>query len=502
MPAPRPATRFTIPLLLIGSWLAWLGVLFVLPEHWPVLLIWVAGLSLAGMWGSTHPTWEFYGPMASRARDPKRVALSFDDGPDPVTTPQVAALLEEHGARGTFFCVGKRVAEHPEVVRRLVDAGHQVALHGHHHEWQRMVREPWLIDDLTAADAAVFAAVGRRPRWYRPPIGLVAPPMMNVVRRWRLQLGGWSVRPFDGRIDDPDAIRKVVGSKVEAGDVVLLHDAPPLDGSGRRPPALEALPGILEDLQSRGLEVVTMAELFDVPAFFEENEVDLPQRQSFRRGRLQLSVWATTTTLLLTALLFATTGVARAEPLPEGLQVAAKALAAHETVAAQFEQRKSSILFVEDMVRTGTLSLRRSDGRLLWEYVDGPAFLLADGKFYPAGKTKEEAGKEGSAGFSMPGGDQLVGVLQAVFSLEAAAIEKHFVATETAPGTWQLVPKDAAGKALFTSVTLEVGGEPLAVRRTTMVESTGDTTVLTFTDVVVDGDLPDARFQTPAERSE
>lgn len=197
----------------------------------------------------------------------------------------------------------------------------------------------------------------------------------------------------------------------------------------------------------------------------------------------------------------AASAFAGSKALPDELLSAAKSLSAHDTVKASFEQTKSSVLFVEDMVRTGTLEMRHSDSRLLWTYDDGPAFLMAGGRFYPAGKTAEEVGKEGAAGFSMPGAGNMSGVLQAVFTLDPDALAAHFSAAVSEPGTFELTPKDAAAKGMFSKVTLTVGGVPIAVRRTLMHEPTGDVTTLEFSDVAVGGALADERFMTPSERS-
>ena len=498
-----PSTRFVVPSLIAICWAVLAAVVFVIPAHWPVLGIWLGLLLGAVVAGSARPSLDFFGQALSRnpaAGD--RVALTFDDGPDGQHTLRIAELLEGAGGRGTFFVVGRRVLEHPEVVAELVRRGHQVGLHGHDHVWHLMLREPLLIDDLLAVDAAVHAATGRHPRWYRPPIGLTAPPMMNVLRQWRLFFAGWSVRPFDGRVDDPHEVRRRV-SAVGPGDVVLLHDASPVSGPPRPPPVVDALPGILEDLQGKGLRPVTMSELFDEPAWFEEDEVSQINRMSFRRGRLQLTVWATATALCLGLAAFALGGTAHAgePPLPPELLVAAKALSGNETVRARFVQTKSSILFVEDMVRTGTLEMRRSDRRLLWTYADGPAFLMADGRFYPAGKTAAEAGEDGTAGFSMPGGADFAGILQALFTLEPTALSTHFVGTALGAGQFALVPRKSEAKGLFTQVILSVGGVPVVLQSTRMEEATGDVTVIAFSETETGITIPSARFQTPAERS-
>lgn len=273
-------------------------------EDWPVLLVWLGLLLLTVAWGVVSPSRDILGPSRSKAVSPNCVALTFDDGPHPETTRVIAGMLEKHGAKGTFFAIGKRAAAHPDVLAELVTAGHQVGLHSHSHHWKVMVHDSWFLEDLLAVDKAVHDAVGKHARWYRPPFGLVAPPVMNVREQWNLQVAGWSVRPRDGRIDDVEQVTATVLRETGPGDVVLLHDAPPIDGPDRRPPMLDALPQILEGLAAKGLQAVTMAELFGEDAWFAEDAVDEGQRSKLRYRGIHLLIRTTAAALVLSAAWF------------------------------------------------------------------------------------------------------------------------------------------------------------------------------------------------------
>lgn len=304
MDAPRPPTRFVLPLVLTICWSVIVAVFVRFDHDWPVLLVWLGLLVLTLIWGSSSPNTHILGPARSRATGTRRaVALTFDDGPHPETTRAIAAMLDEAGAKGTFFTIGQRAGQHPEVLRELVDGGHQVGLHGHAHNWRVMLHDPWFLDDLAAADAAVHEAVGKHARWFRPPIGLVAFPLFNVRQQWDLQVAGWSVRALDGRIDDLDLIKRRV-LEADAGDVILLHDAPPLDGPDRRPPMLDALPAILDGLKAKGLEAVTMAELFEESAWFTDEAVAAQDRSRLRFRGVHLVTRATLAGLLLSSVWF------------------------------------------------------------------------------------------------------------------------------------------------------------------------------------------------------
>jgi len=314
MDAPRPLdaaaplTRFLLPAVLVICWAVTIAVHVHFRHDWPVLLVWLGLLLLTMGWGVVSPSRDILGPARSRSRKPGAVALTFDDGPDPETTRAIAAMLDDVGAKGTFFAIGKRAEEHPEVLAELVAGGHQVGLHGYAHDWKAIVYGRWFLDDLRRADEAVRAAIGKHARWYRPPFGLVAPPAMNVRQQWDLQVAGWSVRTLDGRIGDIAQIT-ATALTAQAGDVVLVHDAPPIDGRERRPPMLDALPAILEGLRAKGLAVVTMAELFGEEAFFAPGAVDAQQRETLRHRGIHLATRATLAALVLSAGWYAAMGI-------------------------------------------------------------------------------------------------------------------------------------------------------------------------------------------------
>jgi GNAT superfamily N-acetyltransferase len=156
---------------------------------------------------------------------PPRVHLTFDDGPDPDWTPRVAGELERLGVRGTFFVIGERVAAHPEVVRSLVAAGHEVELH-----CMRHVRHPDLGLREIEADArealAVLRSVGVRPRRWRTPGGHVTRATRVVAARHGLRLAGWSSDPRDWEGGLAYVmLERITRDGLGPGDVVVMHDA-------------------------------------------------------------------------------------------------------------------------------------------------------------------------------------------------------------------------------------------------------------------------------------
>jgi peptidoglycan/xylan/chitin deacetylase (PgdA/CDA1 family) len=194
------------------------------------------------------------GPRAGR-----RLALTFDDGPDPVWTPRVLDLLRARDVRATFFLVGERAARAPDVVRRLVDEGHEVASHSWSH------RALWLCGPR-ATDAEVGRAhdvlgrlAGRAPRHFRPPWGMVNWALFPALRRHGERCVFWSLQPEGLRpTPAPRQVARVLG-RAHPGAIVDLHDAEGTAGAPRR--LLEALPPMLDGLRGEGYALVTVAAL-------------------------------------------------------------------------------------------------------------------------------------------------------------------------------------------------------------------------------------------------
>ncbi|WP_433264686.1 polysaccharide deacetylase family protein [Micromonospora vinacea] len=177
-----------------------------------------------------------------------RLALTFDDGPDPRYTPQVLALLREYDVRATFCVVGENAQNHPELVQSIVDAGHTLCNHSWHHDVGLGARSADAIrSDLLRTNAAIRAAVPNAPIvWYRQPGGAWTYPVVSVAQQLGMTPLHWSVDPSDWELPGASKITATVLSQAEPGSVVLLHDA-----GGDREGTVEALRRILPDLTAR-----------------------------------------------------------------------------------------------------------------------------------------------------------------------------------------------------------------------------------------------------------
>ncbi len=240
------------------------------------VLLWLA---LAHLGSFYAPSGIFGSALISGRADQPLVALTFDDGPDPETTPQVLQVLARHGVRATFFVIGQRVALYPEVVAAIAQAGHQIESHSLRHSWwTAFTPRRRLAAELLAAQEIIAAACGRAPRWFRAPIGILSPEVVAAAQRVGLQLCGWSCKARDGLAGTSvgAALARLLGG-LRPGAILLLHDAPesaaaagsPPPASAAapssRPPHVPVAPAVLEqllpELSRRQLRAVTLDEL-------------------------------------------------------------------------------------------------------------------------------------------------------------------------------------------------------------------------------------------------
>ena len=232
-----------------GQWRWVLGA--VLANH--------ALLTLIGLWPRSHwlgPNWTRL-PTAATARN--EIALTIDDGPDPIVTPQVLDMLDRYGAQATFFCIGEKAALHPDLCREIVRRGHAVENHSQHHRHHfSLMGRSGITRELQAAQDTLTTITGQRPLFFRAPAGLRNPFLDPVLARLGLQLASWSARGFDTRVSDGERVKKKLLHGLRAGAILLLHDgnaARTLDGI---PVILEVIPTVLASAAAANLHFVTL----------------------------------------------------------------------------------------------------------------------------------------------------------------------------------------------------------------------------------------------------
>jgi len=231
----------------------------------PGLGIWIAaallidGVLLVGMLERRAP---LFGRIVWRGRaNERRIALSFDDGPNEPVTSQLLDVLREHDVHATFFMLGANVDRHPGTVRRLIADGHEVGNHTYDHGVLPLRGPEAIRQAIRRGGDAIERASGVRPRLFRAPHGFRNPWVDRVARDEGCEPVAWTLGVFDTARPGAEVIRARVSEGLSNGCIVLLHD-----GRGTNPGAdasqvVDALPGIIADARASGFSFATVGEL-------------------------------------------------------------------------------------------------------------------------------------------------------------------------------------------------------------------------------------------------
>jgi peptidoglycan/xylan/chitin deacetylase (PgdA/CDA1 family) len=193
------------------------------------------------------------GPLRSRG-----IVLTFDDGPDPKTTPRVLDALDAAKATATFFVIAKKAEKYPEIVREIVKRGHRVGLHAYAHDRFFSLRTPERVkNDLLRGLDVIEKITGERTLLFRPPIGHTNPIIARVVEELDLIVIGWSVSARDGTSGaTKEKILSRLRKGIDHGAIVLMHDAS--ERNDFEPQGPLVLPDLLAMIKNENIEVVPL----------------------------------------------------------------------------------------------------------------------------------------------------------------------------------------------------------------------------------------------------
>ncbi len=229
----------------------------------PALGVLVAGAGALAAWGAFARNSPLFGSVLYRGSPAQpRFALTFDDGPGP-STSAVLDALRDAGARATFFVLGRQVERHPDLVRRIVADGHELANHGYDHGILVFRNPAHVLDQLQRTEAAINDAAGpdALTRMFRAPHGFKGPATAIAARRAGYRLAGWSVGVFDSAQPGADLIAERANRALTPGGVLLLHDADGWNPSASRDQTAAAVGPICTAARARGLEPVALGQL-------------------------------------------------------------------------------------------------------------------------------------------------------------------------------------------------------------------------------------------------
>jgi peptidoglycan/xylan/chitin deacetylase (PgdA/CDA1 family) len=201
------------------------------------------------------------------------VAMTFDDGPHGANTPRLLEMLKQRGIKATFFCVGQCVAEYPEIAKRIVDEGHEIANHSWSHPQLSSMTEASVRDQLEKTHQAIKQATGVTPKMFRPPYGAFTQRQRNwanAVYGYKIIL--WDVDPLDWKIRNASHVESEILKQTVSGSIILSHDI--------HKSTIDAMPATLDALLAKGYKFVTVSELLamDKPVAAKPKATPIPKK--------------------------------------------------------------------------------------------------------------------------------------------------------------------------------------------------------------------------------
>lgn len=206
-----------------------------------------------------YPDWF---KVSGAAKEP-RVALTFDDGPDLRFTPQVLDILKASGVKATFFLLGKKAEEHPDIVKRIVREGHVIGNHSYRHPQFTKLTVEQFASEIEQAEEVLNRLAGYRPKLVRPPYGAIDEGELQWAKDRGYIIVNWNVDSLDWKNLGEQQVAGNILGHTKAGAIVLQHsaggDSQDLSGT------VKALPGIIAKLREQGYSLVTVPELLKLP---------------------------------------------------------------------------------------------------------------------------------------------------------------------------------------------------------------------------------------------
>lgn len=240
-------------------------LLLLLKLYTAINLLWFIGLILIWIginaFGSARISSNYhvkafcYNPSETE----KKIALTFDDGPSTFTL-EVLNLLKKYNAKATFFCIGKNVEAHPEIIKQIIAEGHLVGNHSYNHsKFFDFYNTATIRKEIQKTDELLEKFTSKKINFFRPPYGVTTPSIRRALKITGHIVIGWNIRSLDGGTKDQNLIFNRIIKRVSPGGIVLLHDT----GSH----SVLVLEQFLQFLQQNNYKVISVEELLNLKAY-------------------------------------------------------------------------------------------------------------------------------------------------------------------------------------------------------------------------------------------
>jgi len=202
------------------------------------------------------------------------VALTFDDGPYGKVTEKILDILKEKVAFATFFITGEHISRYPSVLRRIFNDGHLIANHGFSHSpflFLRTSKE--ILNNIKKGESAIYSELKMRPRFYRPPHGLILPVTKKKIQAAGYEVILWTIMTSVMSADyfactKTEKIVHYILNRLQPGSIIVLHDGVANRFNYPRENVIQALPKIIDGIRAKGYEIVPLDQLIGEEAYF------------------------------------------------------------------------------------------------------------------------------------------------------------------------------------------------------------------------------------------
>ena len=219
---------------------------------------------MAGGYQSMAPTGQWYGrTFCGLKRGVKKIALTYDDGPNESHTLALLDILARHGVRATFFLIGRYVQQRPEIVRDIASAGHVIGNHTFTHPLLILKNRAEISQELLDCAATLQDAIGTHSNLFRPPFGGRRPAVLRIAREIGLEPIMWNVTGYDWNAPPAAVIESKVVRQIRGGDVILLHDGGHRQMGADRSQTLIATDRLIQRYKAEDYEFVTISQMLN-----------------------------------------------------------------------------------------------------------------------------------------------------------------------------------------------------------------------------------------------
>jgi peptidoglycan/xylan/chitin deacetylase (PgdA/CDA1 family) len=250
----KPRTTFVlyiIVLILVYLFLPWKGIFFII-----ITLLFLVHLIYAS---SNICSQAYIKTYCKSETNEKKIAITFDDGPDSEITPEVLEILDEYNIKATFFCIGDQIEKNKELLKRMDSKGHLIGNHSFSHEfWFDLYPANKMHEDIKRTNGLIFETIGKKTKLFRPPYGITNPSLRRSIQDLDFNTIGWSIRSYD----TVKHIKKTLfrlKTRLHPGAIILFHD--------NREQIIDILKDFLAFTKDNGYEIVPLDELLKIQAY-------------------------------------------------------------------------------------------------------------------------------------------------------------------------------------------------------------------------------------------